>query len=353
MNNSYLTFWHGKRVLVTGHTGFKGTYLALWLQNLGAEVFGLSLEPTTSPNLFDDVRLERFCSHNVVDIRDEQKVFNSVKGFDPEIVLHLAAQPLVRDSFSKPVETISTNVGGTAIILNALRYCESFKAAVIVTTDKVYKNNEWVWGYRENDQLGGYDPYSASKAASEIITDSYYQSFFKDKGIGIASARAGNVIGGGDWSKDRIIPDAIKAWKLKKKVEIRNPKSVRPWQHVLDTNFSYLILAQSLYLDSNLSGAYNFGPETSEDFTVIELIELAAATFGGGEFIINSYESELHETNSLKLDPSKSKNILGTKNLFSTRDAIFETVSWYKNYLDGANALELCSNSFKKFIKLL
>ena len=275
-------FWHGKRVLLTGHTGFKGGWLALWLHRLGAHVIGISLPPTTSPNLFDLAKINELCDSHFCDIRNIEALTTLVSSAQPEVVFHLAAQPLVRHSYQKPAETFDTNVLGTAHLLDALRGLRSVKAVVMVTTDKVYRNNEWRWPYREDDILGGKDPYSASKAASEIVIASYRDSFLAEQGVAVASARAGNVIGGGDWSADRLIPDTVRSWQKSETLKIRRPNAIRPWQHVLEPLAGYLTLAEQLWKNASLAGAYNFGPPTQEVSTVRDVIELAQTAYGNG-----------------------------------------------------------------------
>ena len=267
-------FWRGKRVLLTGHTGFKGSWLALWLKRLGAKVTGIAIEPNTSPSLFELGDIQEGMISHYCDIRNLTKLQILIESVQPEIVFHLAAQPLVRASYKDPLDTFSTNIIGTANILDSLRKVESCKVAVMVTTDKVYRNKEWLYPYRESDALGGYDPYSASKAASEIVISSYRDSFLAQQGLAVGSARAGNVIGGGDWSQDRLIPDAVRAWQAGVALEIRNPKATRPWQHVLEPLAGYLTLAYKLWNQPELVGAYNFGPQPHEVASVRTVIEL-------------------------------------------------------------------------------
>jgi CDP-glucose 4,6-dehydratase len=268
-------FWRGRRVLLTGHTGFKGAWLAFWLTRLGASVSGLALAPTTRPSLFDLLDLQRQCDHRTGDIRDEALVRRVVAETQPEIVLHLAAQALVRASYQDPLGTFSTNVMGTAHVLDALRQSPSTRVAVMVTTDKVYRNREWLWPYREDDPLGGHDPYSASKAACDIAVESWRLAFLREGAVAVASARAGNVIGGGDWSADRLLPDAARAWLAGRPLVIRRPQAVRPWQHVIEPLAGYLVLAQHLWQHPEAAGAYNFGPHPHEAAPVRDVIERA------------------------------------------------------------------------------
>jgi len=288
-------FWQGKRVLLTGHTGFKGGWLTMWLHRMGARVTGISLPPNTQLNLFDLTNLASICTSHFCDICDAAMVAENIKDAQPEIVFHLAAQPLVRASYREPLTTFATNVMGTAHILDALRGLNCAKVAVMVTTDKVYRNNEWHWPYREDDALGGHDPYSASKAASELVIDSYRKAYLAEQGLAVASVRAGNVIGGGDWSEDRLIPDAVRAWQDGCTLQIRRPQAIRPWQHVLDPLAGYLSLAQQLWKDPQLAEAYNFGPPPQQAATVREVIELAQKSYGHGEVVFGDGSDGPHE----------------------------------------------------------
>ncbi len=336
-------FWRGKRVLITGHTGFKGSWLAIWLQRLGAEVTaGIALAPSTTPSLFKLANISEYISTDFCDIRDSAKVAKIVRNARPEIVFHLAAQPLVRASYRNPLETLSTNVMGTAFLLDAFRGVESIKVAVMITTDKVYHNNEWAYPYRETDPLGGHDPYSASKGASEIVIASYRDSFLGEQGIAIATARAGNVIGGGDWSEDRLIPDAVRAWQAYKPLQIRRPQAIRPWQHVLDPLASYLALAQKLWQQPTFAGAYNFGPHTHEAATVREVIERARVAFGGGEVIYGKGDMGPHEADWLALETAKAREMLGIVPKWELKEAVNRTMAWYRSLNDGADARSLC-----------
>lgn len=346
LNNN---FWSGKRVLLTGHTGFKGGWLALWLQELGAEVAGISLPPTTSPNLFDTANIKDGISSHFCDIRKAEDLSKLVNAIDPQIVFHLAAQPLVRASYQKPLETFDTNVMGTANLLDALRSCKAVKVAVIVTTDKVYRNNEWLWPYREEDSLGGHDPYSASKAASELIISSYRDAFLADQGISIASARAGNVIGGGDWSEDRLLPDAIRAWQKGHVLEVRRPEAIRPWQHVLEPLSGYLKLAKKLWREPSLAGAYNFGPETSEAATVQNVIELARKFYDDAEILYGDGTLGPHEAGWLALEVAKARTILGIKPKWGLEESIQRTMSWYRDQQQGKDVRELCYQDILAF----
>ncbi|MDC0528835.1 CDP-glucose 4,6-dehydratase [Gammaproteobacteria bacterium] len=344
-------FWKDKKVLLTGHSGFKGSWLTIWLNNLGAEVYGISLEPEkTEKNLFDDAKIKNLCNNIFCDITDPASIAAEIQNIKPDIVFHLAAQALVRDGYRDPYKTFNTNIMGTVNILQSLINLSSVKVAVMVTTDKVYRNNEWIWPYREDDYLGGVDPYSSSKAASEIVIASYRDSVLKDQDISIASARAGNVIGGGDWSKERLIPDIIRAWNNGKKVKIRNPQATRPWQHVLDPLNGYLILAEKLWNNKNISGAYNFGPGSDGTNNVGSIIKMASFFYGDGSILIDTDKDGYHEAGLLALDPSKSENILQVKCNFTTEEAVQMTISWYKNNNLGHDAYDLCMKDINNYM---
>ena len=323
-------------MLVTGHTGFKGSWLALWLHELGAKVTGLALPPNTEPSHFELIRLQDLVAHTEGDIRNDEVVRNTFEKAQPEIVFHLAAQPLVRDSYDDPKTTFDTNIGGAVNVLEAIRKCSAVKAAVIVTSDKCYENKEWVWGYRENDPMGGHDPYSASKGATEIVCASYAQSFFTKKAhgphIGFATARAGNVIGGGDWAKDRIIPDCIRALSKDKPIVVRNPHAIRPWQHVLDPLAGYLLLAQRLCENpERFSGAWNFGPIETGHIRVIDLANRLIAAWGEGTTLTTPPRANApHEAHLLRLCIDKAVNDLQWQPLLGSGNAIDWTVDWYK-----------------------
>ena len=335
-------FWKNKSVLITGHTGFKGGWLTIWLEKLGAKVFGLSLPPMSSPNIYEAAKLESLCESHFCDIRDPIATAKLVQKLHPEIVFHLAAQPLVREGYRSPVETFSTNVMGTVNLLDALRNVADLKSAVIVTTDKVYFNEEWNWPYREGDRLGGYDPYSASKAASELVIDCYAKAFFSEHKAAIMSARAGNVIGGGDWSADRLIPDAIKSWEVDKTLIVRRPHATRPWQHVLEPLAGYIRLAEFAYANPTISGAFNFGPDSRESMPVKDLIELAENEFGRGMSEFLEDVQGPHEAGRLELEVGKSRALLGHKSRWTTAEAVSRTMRWYRDYYEGKNALQIC-----------
>lgn len=335
-------FWHGKRVLVTGHTGFKGGWLVLWLRQLGAAVCGIALPPTTNPNLFELARVAEGIDSHFCDIRDAERLAALVGACRPEIVLHLAAQPLVRASYSDPLGTFSSNIMGTAHVLDALRGLDSVRVALMVTTDKVYRNLEQPYPYREDDALGGHDPYSASKAASEIVIASYRDAFLKEQGVAVASARAGNVIGGGDWSEDRLIPDAVRAWQADEILEIRRPQAIRPWQHVLEPLHGYLTLAEQLWHRPELAGAYNFGPHTHEAATVKEVVELARQAYGKGDVRYGDGSAGPHEAGWLALETAKARVALGVQPRWNLAETVTRTLAWYQAQHAGADARELC-----------
>ena len=342
-------FWHGKRVLVTGHTGFKGSWLTLWLKRMGAEVSGLSLAPSTAPSIYGLADIENICTSYIGDIRDATFVSSVVQNSDPQVVFHLAAQALVRESYTSPISTYATNVMGTAHVLDSLRESKSARVAVMITTDKVYRNNEWYWPYREEDALGGHDPYSASKAASEIVIDSYRKAFLADKHIAVASARAGNVIGGGDWSADRLIPDAVRAWQQHRILDIRRPDAIRPWQHVLEPLAGYMKLAESCWEQPSLASAYNFGPDTNEAASVREVIDLAKNTYGSGDVSYGDGKEGPHEAGWLALEIAKASTVLQVKSRWSLNEAVVRTVNWYCAQQSGVSAYDLCLDDIDEF----
>ncbi len=307
------------------------------------------MPPNTYPNLFELAHIENGMTSHFCDIRDPSNFTKIVRDSCPEIIFHLAAQPLVHASYRDPLATYNSNIMGTAYLLDAIRGLGSAKVAVMVTTDKVYLNNEWFYPYRETDSLGGYDPYSASKAASEIVIASYRDSFLAEQGVAIATARAGNVMGGGDWSEDRLIPDAVRAWQASMSLEIRRPQAIRPWQHVLEPLHGYLILAKKLWEHPELAGAYNFGPNTHEVATVREVIERARSAFGGGDINYGAENKSFHEAGWLALETSKAREVLGTYSKWSLTDTIDRTMSWYKAHQQGADARSLCAEEISAF----
>lgn len=342
-------FWRGKRVLLTGHTGFKGAWLALWLNRMGAKVIGISLAPVTSPNLFTQAGIDASVGSHFHDIRDMAGTAALISQANPDVVFHLAAQALVRASYRSPTDTFATNVLGTAHVLEAVRTMASVRAVVAVTTDKVYHNHEHWYPYRESDALGGRDPYSASKAAAEMVIASYRDSFLAGQGVAVASARAGNVIGGGDWSEDRLIPDAVRAWTANHVLRVRRPDAIRPWQHVLEPVAAYLRLAQQIWEHPNLAAAYNFGPETNEAATVREVIELARGAYSRGEVEWGDGSEGPHEAGSLALEIAKARTELGVRPLWSLTTAVTRTMDWYRRQCDGEDARALCEADIRHY----
>ena len=328
----------GKRVLLTGHTGFKGSWLSLWLDRLGAEVFGLSLAPPTTPSMFEVCDVASTLDHKVGDIRDYDLVRDRVAAVRPEVVLHLAAQPIVRQSYVDPLETMSSNVMGTAHVLEAVRASGLSCAVVVVSSDKCYDNRGWIWGYRENDPMGGSDPYSASKGMTELVTSSWRDSFFgPDSGVALASARAGNVIGGGDWAADRIIPDCIRAFAEGRSVELRNPRATRPWQHVLEPLGGYLLLASRLMGDDSREycSGWNFGPSPQDVRPVADLVAMAAKAWGGAADWIASPGPHPHEAAVLSLNCDKAISTLDWRPTWSLETMIGHTADWFRAWRDG------------------
>jgi CDP-glucose 4,6-dehydratase len=343
-------FWRGKRVLLTGHTGFKGAWLMWWLHRMGAQVTGLAQSPLTQQNLFELLQGKDLCDSHLIDLTDLDAVQNLMHQCKPDIVLHLAAQAIVRTAYEQPVSTFATNVLGTVHLLEAMRTMHAPRVVVAVTTDKVYQNREWPHPYREGDPLGGHDPYSASKSACEIAINSYVDSYLKAQGTSVARARAGNVIGGGDWSANRLIPDAVKAWGSGKVLDIRRPDSVRPWQHVLEPLSAYLILAEKLWHDPSLADAYNFGPPADQAASVREVINLAQQAYGRGQTRFAGKIEGPHEAGLLALDNSKARSLLGVTPRWKLDESIRRSLHWYRDLAQSANANTLCQADLDAFL---
>jgi CDP-glucose 4,6-dehydratase len=344
-------FWKGKKVFLTGHTGFKGSWLSIWLNSMGAVVKGYGLKPATNPNLFTIAGIEGLVESDINDIRDYSALCSSILKFAPDIVFHMAAQPLVRASYEKPLETYETNVMGTANLLEAVRQCSSVKAVVNITTDKCYENNEWVWGYKETDPMGGRDPYSSSKGCSELVTASYRESFLKGANIGVATARAGNVIGGGDWAEDRLIPDILRSFEASKPVIIRNPDATRPWQHVLEPLSGYLMLAEQLFINpGEFSEGWNFGPYDRDVRPVDWILDQMTTLWPGASWRLDQDDNP-HEATLLKLDISKASAMLGWAPTWDLNVTLGRIVRWHKCWLEGADMRVECINEINEFTK--
>ncbi len=350
MEQTNPAFWHAKRVFLTGHTGFKGSWLSLWLQSMGATLRGIALEPPTEPALFNVACVAEGMEHRITDIRDFASVKAQMDEFKPEIVIHMAAQPLVRLSYSQPVETYATNVMGTVHVLEAARHAGSVRAIVNITTDKCYENREWVWGYREDEPMGGYDPYSNSKGCAELVSSAYRRSFLKDAGMAMATARAGNVIGGGDWALDRLIPDILRALQDKQPVLIRNPHAIRPWQHVLEPLSGYLLLAEKLYEQGQaFAEGWNFGPRNEDVRPVQWIVEELCQAWGQGASWQLDNSTHPHEANYLKLDISKARTRLTWQPRWSLEIALEKITDWHQAYLSGANMRQLCVKQIEAY----
>ncbi len=344
------SFWKGKRVFLTGHTGFKGSWLSIWLQFMGAEVYGLALDPPTKPSLFNEANVSAGMHSSIGDIRDYSLVNASMKYCKPDIIIHMAAQPLVRHSYKEPVDTFSINIMGTVNVLESARDVGTAKAIVNVTTDKCYENKEWIWSYREDEQLGGFDPYSNSKGCSELVTSSYRRSFFQKMGIALASARAGNVIGGGDWANDRLIPDILRSLEKSQPVVIRNPLSIRPWQHVLEPLSGYLILAEHLYNEGQIfAEAWNFGPKEEDSRSVQWVVEHMVQSWGNNSSWHLDAGLHPHEANYLKLDISKAKERLNWQPRWGLATAISKVVDWHQQWVAKANVHAYCIRQINDF----
>ena len=349
-------FYRDKQVLITGHTGFKGSWLSMILYQLGANVYGYALEQPTNPSLYHEAGLDEIVKSTIGDIRDFEKLKETINLIKPDIIIHMAAQPLVRVSYKNPIETYSTNVMGTVNLLEAIRQTGGVRAVINVTTDKCYENREWHWGYRENEPLGGYDPYSNSKACSELVTSSFRNSFFNSKeyniqSIALASARAGNVIGGGDWAEDRLIPDFIRAISKGEKLLIRSPYAIRPWQHVLEPLCGYLMLAAKLYQFGSLfAGAWNFGPDENDSRNVEWISKSICSLWGEGASYAIDTKPQMHEANYLKLDCSKAKAELGWFPKWNIQKALEQIIEWNKAYLNNENIRSVCYQQIYEYL---
>lgn len=337
-------FWEGKKVFVTGHTGFKGSWLSLWLQAMGAQVKGFALEPPTQPALFDEAKVAQNMTSEIGNIKDLEVLKASMSSFNPDVLIHMAAQPLVRLSYKEPIETYTTNVIGTANVLESARSCKNLKAIVSVTTDKCYENKEWAWGYRENEPMGGHDPYSSSKGCAELVTAAYRSSFFNTiETPSLASARAGNVIGGGDWADDRLVPDILRAFEKNDAVIVRNPLATRPWQHVLEPLSGYLVLAQNLYEEGNaFAEGWNFGPRDEDCRSVSWILDKMTAKWGKGASWQLDDNNNPHEAGYLKLDCSKAATRLHWQPKWNLEFTLDNIVNWHQEWLSGKNMQNQC-----------
>lgn len=351
-------FWEGKKVLVTGHTGFKGSWLSLWLQSQGAKVSGFSLQPPTSPSLFEVAHIGEGMRSQIGDIRDFGRLSSMLAEEKPDVVFHLAAQPLVRYSYVNPVETYATNVMGTVHLLEAVRQVESVRVVVNITSDKCYENREWVWGYRENEAMGGYDPYSSSKGCAELVASAYRNSFFNEKdyakhGVALASVRAGNVIGGGDWAGDRLIPDILRAIEAGQPVVIRSPHAIRPWQHVLEPLSGYMLLAEKLWESGpDFAEGWNFGPNDDDAKPVGWIVKKMTEQWGDGATWETDDRKHPHEAHYLKLDCSKAKSRLGWYPRWNIEKALGEVISWQRAHLAGKNMRDITLAQIKDYENL-
>ena len=352
-----LNFWKNKRVFLTGHTGFKGSWLSLWLHMIGAKVTGYALDPPTEPNLFALANIAELVDSKNSDIRDAEALYKALSEVAPEIVIHMAAQPLVRESYHSPVETYATNVMGTVNLFEAVRKCPSVRAVINVTSDKCYENQEWPWGYRENEPMGGYDPYSSSKGCSELVTAAYRQSFFNKQnfdqhGVAVATARAGNVIGGGDWATDRLISDCVSALLAGEEIVIRNPLAIRPWQHVLEPLSGYLLLAQHLFeKGTTFAEAWNFGPDDADARSVEWIVQRICKLWGDGASFRVDMGNHLHEATYLKLDCSKAKTLLGWQPCWNLTQTLDSIIAWTRAYKSGTDMHTICLEQITEYQK--
>ena len=357
LNKYFLSIFKGKKILVTGHTGFKGSWLSLWLHELGADVVGFSLPPLTEPNNYDRCNLNERITSIIGDLRKFDCTSKVIAEQKPEIIFHLAAQTIVRLSYQESRMTYETNIMGLVNLLEAVKLHKSPKIIVIVTSDKCYENKEWVWAYRETDEIGGYDPYSSSKACAEIIASTYRRSFFDKLKIHLATARAGNVIGGGDWSEDRIVPDCIRAIIKNEKILIRNPSATRPWQYILEPLSGYLWLAALLYQNgAKYASAWNFGPPTYQEETVENIVKLSISYWKGtfsSKYQTNKNNDEPHESHNLRLDCNKAYHLLNWKGILDVRNSVKKTINWYKKFYQGEKDIyHLCLNEIVEYCKL-
>jgi len=343
-------FWQGKRVFLTGHTGFKGSWLSLWLFSLGAEVKGYALNPPTSPSLFNEAKVDSLIDSQIGDIRDQDTLHESMTKFSPDILIHMAAQPLVRYSYNEPIETYEVNVIGTAKVLEVARSCPNVKSIVNITTDKCYENDGRSEGYKEEDAMGGYDPYSSSKGCAELVTSSYRRSFLQEQRMGLASVRAGNVIGGGDWADDRLIPDILRSFEKNEPVVIRNPKATRPWQHVLEPLSGYLILAQKLYEDQKeYAEGWNFGPNEKDVKPVDWILNKMIAKWPNSSWELDS-SSNPHEANFLQLDISKAESKLGWKPIWELSHTLEKIIDWHQAWINKEDMQTVCLSEIKAYM---
>lgn len=345
-----VAFWKGKKVFLTGHTGFKGSWLCLWLQSMGAELHGYALTPPTTPSLFEEAKVANGMVSTIGDVRDYHSLFEALKKSQAEIVIHMAAQPLVRLSYEQPVETYATNVMGTVHLLEGIRHLGGVRAIVNVTTDKCYENKEWVWGYREDEPMGGYDPYSNSKGCSELVTSAYRHSFFQTTETALASARAGNVIGGGDWALDRLVPDILRAFERQEPVVIRNPYATRPWQHVLEPLSGYLALAQKLYEQGQIfAEGWNFGPNEDDAKPVQWIVEQLVKDWGNGASWRLDTSEHPYEAHYLKLDISKAKSRLDWQPCWSLATALEKITTWHQAWRGHENVQTMCLQQIEQY----
>jgi len=343
-------FWKEKSVFLTGHTGFKGGWLALWLTDMGAKVHGFSLDAPTTPNLFSEGKIvSQLTSSTIGDIRNVEQLQSAMQAAKPDIVIHMAAQPLVRASYVDPVETYATNVMGTVNLFEAIRKMPSVRAVVNITTDKCYENREWVWPYRENEAMGGHDPYSSSKGCAELVTSAYRRSFFGELGVQLASVRAGNVIGGGDWADDRLIPDFLRALDANETLVIRSPKAIRPWQHVLEPLSGYIQLAEKLYTEGAVyADGWNFGPDDADSRSVEWVVNHLCNQISGASWQLDQ-NPQPHEANTLKLDSTKAKNLLGWKPRWNLANALNKTIEWHNQWKAGADMATISLQQIREY----